>query len=160
MAVFRPNRFVGCLFASAGLPFAIIGAACLAYGVYDGRGWRDWDGYLGFYFFYAFGIFFVIAGSATLAYRIEVDAGGISLRSWFGMVTYRDSWRSLKSWTTGKIEDEENDNRFYVEFDFDGRGWPFRIETFEVANLGFDRFLHEIRSRVGSKEKLQTARIA
>lgn len=112
----------------------------------------DLGGYCCFSCFAGWGVFFALGGIAGLAFRIVVDANGIVRSSWFGLVTYRDSWGSLKSWTLGRVEDKEILDRFFIEFDFQGRNWPIRLEASLVGVPGFEKFVADVRFYAGSKE--------
>ena len=153
MKVFQPSRIVGAVFAIAGAPVAFLGAVWLIYGIFSGQGWRDWDACVVDWGFFLIGSFCVMAGLAMSAFRVVIDREGIARSSWFGLITYRDSWDSLKAWTLGRVEDQEMPSRFFIEFEFDRRRWPVRIEYSLVVNPGFEAFLAEVRRHSGPKEK-------
>lgn len=153
MKVFKPGRIVGVILAFAGAPIAFLGAVWILYGIYSDRGWIDWDACIVDWGFFLIGSFIVMAGLAMTAFRIVIDREGMARSSWFGLITYRDTWDSLKTWTLGRVEDPEMPCRFYIEFEFDRRRWPIRIEYSLVVNPGFEAFLAEIRRYSGPKEK-------
>jgi hypothetical protein len=45
--------------------------------------------------FALFGVLFALGGAGGLAFRIKVDARGISRSAWYGLVVYRDSWEAF-----------------------------------------------------------------
>lgn len=102
--------------------------------------------------FAVFGALFALGGAGGIAFRINVDARGISRSAWYGLVVYRDSWEALRSWTIGRVKFPDGPDEPYVEFDFAGRRGPVRIGASLVGNAGFGQFVEEVRSRAGPKE--------
>jgi hypothetical protein len=102
--------------------------------------------------FALFGALFALGGAGAVAFRIKVDANGITRSAWYGLVVYRDSWEALRFWTIGRVKCPDRPDEFYVDFDFAGRRGPVRIGTSLVVNAGFGQFVEEVRSRAGAKE--------
>ena len=153
MKAFRPSYAGGTIVAFGGTPFILVGAGGLAVGIDDGH--TEWYGYLFFLGFFLAGLLCSISGIAFLAFSVEVASDGMSRSSWFGLVVHRDSWNSLRSWTTGKLNDADIADPRFVEFNFEQRSGPLRIEASMVVNPGFQEFLDEIRFHVSWKEILE-----
>jgi hypothetical protein len=100
------------------------------------------------------GILLALVGFACLAWRVVVDANGLTRSNLFGLVTYCDSWDSLKSWTLDKVKKGDFAGTKYVVFEFAGRHWPFRVDESDVLFPGFQQFVEDLRSHIGSKERV------